>query len=211
MANALVSKRLQYLKDSAHLLKPVSPAVSAYMMSQFYKLSFDNEIEVSNTQQRGVCAACGNIFIPGWTGDISRSVRDDSRRLRQAGNHDKDSSKPIGHQVEGTIAHEAAIVFACHMCNQETRQVFERGSRIPVLSTHAQSHNATVEEGSSLSPKIPGKNISKSTIANTSSRRRAKARKQGGLRALLLQKQHPSPKDPADGFGLDLMDILKPE
>jgi hypothetical protein len=55
-----------------------------------------------------------------------------------------------------------------------------------------------------LAPRTPG-----SALANASSRKRAKFRKQGGLQALLAKSKEADTRGSAVGFGLDLLDLMK--
>ncbi|KAI9790876.1 MAG: hypothetical protein M1816_004637 [Peltula sp. TS41687] len=215
MATADTSKRLRYLDESAHLLNNASPAISAHLMSQFYKVGFDHEMDISDARRRAACGACGSLHIPGWTSSISTAGKDPSKAK---GSHasKKVTSSP---DKEQKSHREKKIIYACSTCGRETHQGLPRRLRIepkqPQVRTVESAASALQQVSRQRSLRPPegaGAVVSKSKTINDSSRRRAKARKQGGLRALLSQKQAQSSSgnNKSKDYGLDLMDILKP-
>lgn len=202
MATANTSQRLRYLNKSAHILNNASPAVSAQLMSQFYKVAFDNEIDISDAQKREACGGCGSLLIPGWTGSVSMAGKDSSKKRQYQA--PKTTPSPV---VEEKSQPDNEMIYACSTCGRETRQVVARRPKTQVQPSQSRIVNS---DGQLLDlPKGALGDVSKSKATNTSSRRRAKARKQGGLRALLSKKQAQTNSNQSKDFGLDLMDILK--
>jgi ribonuclease MRP protein subunit SNM1 len=193
MASPSVSVRLQYLNDSAHLLATTAPSTSAYLMSRCNSLMLDNEVEQTDSYRRQICGACGNIMILGWTG--TRHL--ESLRIGQR----KRDRIPTAQGSKAEVT--KAIVYKCELCDRRTR--------INMNTTIARSTKASVSQ--SLPKKLLNSTLIKTpspTSANASSRKRARARKHGGLQALLAKnKDSGAVGRPCSGFGLDLLDLMK--
>lgn len=197
MANNDLSSRLRYLKDSAQMMSSTSPATSAYLMSQVNQLMFDHEIEPSELHRRYACGACGSIMVPGWTSSLEKEVIQTKPRRRK--------SKAVYLRPEKDKAENntgiTSMLYRCNLCGKNTRHrqpnhsipAYRRGKKL-AQSVQLASPVATAEKQSSGS-------------ANTNSKKRARARKQGGLQALLAAKKENGTSN--TGFGLDLMDLMK--
>jgi len=210
-----IRARAKHLDESAHLLACASPAISRHLRSQLHTLATDYNLNLSDAQKREACGACGNIMTPGWTSrtylDIGRSKRSLKRNASRRSDTGNLWSKE---QTEEAAA--KAVCYECLICNRVTRQALpaprrasqKKQEQIPppskLVDTASRDPNAahiTAESG--LGPPL-------SSFSNASSRRRAKARKQSGLQALLAKKKEESLGGGfATGFGLDLMDLMK--
>ena len=189
MASPELPSRLRYLNDSAHLLASTAPEISKYLMSRRNALIFENNIEQSASQRREVCGACGAIMIIGWEG----TLQIESQRSRR----DKKGRR------NGNAATRAkAVVYTCESCGRETRHQLNdtpirhksvSSSSIALLASHQASLITSTANTATPS-------------ANSSSKKRAKARKQG-LEAILARQKATEAK--TSGFGLDLMDFMK--
>ncbi|KAH0541310.1 hypothetical protein FGG08_004234 [Glutinoglossum americanum] len=211
MAPDSVVPHLRYLNDAAHLLSIESPAVSAHLLSQYNKLTFEGELNPSDARKRSVCGACGNIMIPGWTCHVRRKGEESRRSLRgppTKGPKSESRGAAPGPALQ-TDKVEMKVEYECRLCGRTTRQILpkkpplKRPARLAALSSvpsRLMASPSTLTRNSDL-------DAAKPIPANASSKKRAKARKQGGLQALLAKKKEEG--EQVGDFGLDLMDLMK--
>jgi RNase P subunit RPR2 len=176
MASPELSARLRYLNESAHLLATTAPETSRYLMSRCNALIFDHQIEVDDKQKMASCGACGTLILPGWEG-ILESHCERSKGIKKG-------------KRQNRAVQSRSLVYECGTCGKKTQ---ERVEPPPPVKKNVV--------GASVS-KAP-KQLTVSTPAQSSSKKRAKARK-GGLVAILAQKKTV---DTSGGF--DLMDFMK--
>ncbi|KAI9744901.1 MAG: hypothetical protein M1818_001826 [Claussenomyces sp. TS43310] len=202
MAAPVLSARLKYLNESAHLLAMTSRNTSAYLMSQCNSLLFDSELEQPASHQRRVCGACGNIMILGHTATMvlqPAGARGPTRvqKQRKAEIKNKDCTR--------------SIIYRCAACARETRQSIDtpkpravrpRKNAALALGSHAALAKSELDPRGQIESPGP-------SSANANSKKRAKSRKQGGLQALLAKNREAAARRPSRGFGLDLMDLMK--
>ncbi|KAH8601323.1 hypothetical protein B0O99DRAFT_501592 [Bisporella sp. PMI_857] len=188
-----LSARFRYLHNSAHLLVITAPATSKHLMSRSNSLMFDSGIERSDSQRWTSCGACGVILINGWN---STAKIESQRAVQRAA---------ATHQPSRSKAKE--IVYECDSCNKITRinvQPAEARKRArPSYSALGPVKSST----QATQPPTKPEQTPSATPANSSSKKRAKARKLGGLEALLANKKAFEARQ--SGFGLDLMDFMK--
>lgn len=178
--------RLRYLNDSAHLLATVAPSTSRHLRSRCDALISEKELASSDAHRRNACGACGTIMILGWEGTMQTEPRPSRRRTAQ----------PDGQAVKQT----KALVYKCKTCYRKTRFPL---SDPPEATRHkVTSSNSRVMSTSELLTKPSPVSLA----AKSNSKKRAKARKRGGLEALLAAKETSRE---VSGFGLDLMDFMK--
>ena len=196
MASPELSARLRYLNGSAHLLVANAPATSRYLMSSCNALMFQHSIEPSESQRRKICGACGTIMILGSEGSLR--VESERHKRKRSG-----QNTPLPGSKSGA---NKAMVYKCGSCGRVTRFPLPKTtprSRLrsqPLgLSTGANITSASQTEASST-PITP-------LSTNASSKKRAKARKQSGLEAILAKKKASEAN--GSGFGLNLMDFMK--
>lgn len=209
MVDQSIKARARYLDESAHLLASTSPAISRHLRSQLHKVATDYNLSLSDAQKNGACGACGNLMIPGWT---SRTYLDNERPTR---NLKRKATK------QDDKAGLKAVCNECLICNRVTRLPLPAPIRAlskepanppcskitPTTSKNPIGTNIPAEPGAGP-PASPFNNAS--SFTNASSKRRAKARKQSGLQALLAKKKEESlGGGSSTGFGLDLMDFMK--
>ncbi len=188
MTSAELSARLCYLNDSAHLLATTAPATSRHLISRRNTMMFENELDPSEAQRRNACAACGTIIILGWEGTMQTNTQSPQRKKVQ----------PHHQRVKQT----RALIYNCETCGRKTRFPLNNTSqanrhRSTSLNSKSMSTSQSLAKPSSVSSVPDGK----PTV-----RKRTKARKRGGLEALLAAKK---PGSENSGFGLDLMDFIK--
>jgi RNase P subunit RPR2 len=184
MASRELSARLRYLNESAQLLATTAPTTSRFLMSRHNSLIFESGRDRSEAQKRDACGACGTIMIPGWESTIQlprKQIRKGKNKILQA--------------VKTKVA-----VYICEACGRETSYSLDN----PQISRHTPGPSKSNITQSSATPKA----VSAILSSTSSSRKRAKSRKQGSLEALLA-RQKPSDSRSSGGFGFDLMDFMK--
>jgi ribonuclease MRP protein subunit SNM1 len=201
MASPDLSARLRYLNGSAHLLATTAPATSKYLMSKCNSLMFDNNVEQSESHKRKACGACGTIMILGWDGKLKL----DSQRAQRG------KSTP-----RRTTDRARAMVYKCESCGRETRlNMSSSAPKHKALSLSNAQDSSSVTQASNTSllsgdptPPQAKSNIPSTPSGSSSSKKRTKARKQGGLEAILA-RQRATDSRRSSGFGLDLLDFMK--
>ncbi|PYH49702.1 ribonuclease P Rpr2/Rpp21/SNM1 subunit [Aspergillus saccharolyticus JOP 1030-1] len=186
--------RLEYLKRSASFLEAASPSTAAHLMS-IHNTIIRNEFKPLNQRQQDfACGACGCIRNPTST----RTVQVSRRKKKLAGS-----------------TGEGATVLICLRCRRRTVKPSKKESvRSTTPSTPAttvlnpsptQSSISTMSFSGQSAPAPADQNKGAKSAENASSKKRAKARKQGGLQALMASKQQSRPASSS----LDLFDFLQ--
>lgn len=186
-ASKELSMRLRFLNDSAHLLATTAPATSKYIMTRHHALMFDSRIELSESQKRDSCGACGTIMTLGWEATLEHNAR--------AGRKGKRKPKVEAARPPKTM------VYSCGSCSAKTR-ISSGATRAP------GRHGNSLARSSSTNPALLSTATASgptSTSSTSTSKKRAKSKK-GGLAALLAKHQA---SQSTSGFGLDLMDFMK--
>ncbi|KAI9821919.1 MAG: hypothetical protein M1827_002501 [Pycnora praestabilis] len=217
MASPAVTSRLGHLNNAAHSLAVNAPSISSYLFSQYNRFAFENELILPDARGQQICGACGNMMILGWTGHISMQTQTPLRQRKkpaktQRGAINKSESHPIVSKAE------RRMIYECSLCSRKTEHpIYRRSKQRPSESkrlyavTLASSQQASAMPASSMASPEPIPGAFKQGSNNASSKKRTKARKQGGLQAMLAKRKEEAAKNDTSGggFGLDLMDILK--
>jgi RNase P subunit RPR2 len=188
MSSPELSARLRYLNDSAHILATIAPSTSRQLRSQCNALMSENDVARSDAYRRDACGACGAIMLLGWEGTI---------------NTEQHSSRRRNAQVDGqALKQTKTLIYGCKTCHRKTH--FSLSKPSPATRNKRTSLTSKLLSASqSLTEPISGSLV---PVERSNSKKRAKARKRGGLEALLAaQKQSPG----TSGFELDLMDFMK--
>ncbi|CRL28211.1 unnamed protein product [Penicillium camemberti] len=167
---------------------PLGSSTSAHLLAVHTRLLHEESKSLSVLQKKDHCGACGSIRNAQW----SKVTKIKPKK-----------SKPLS----SGLASAGATVYKCLRCHQRT-VLPQRNSRKPVSKPSSRAATVTSTRGST--PVGVGVDVKGSTQASTdpkagdnqSSKKRAKARKQGGLQALLASKQRAQPS-------LDLLDFLQ--
>ncbi|KAL4943776.1 hypothetical protein BDV06DRAFT_129535 [Aspergillus oleicola] len=177
--------RLNFLKDSASSLASTSPSTAAYLMSAHNAIFHEDHKPLNKRLHDSFCGACGSSRKNEWT--KIASIR-------------KNTQKRVTSSLAKGLTPEGATVYKCLRCRRRT-----------VTQTRAPSRAAppTVPVSDSQQPTFTPDQVTATskTAGNASSKKRAKARKQGGLQALLANKQ--SQGDQSQSKSLDLFDFLQ--
>ncbi|KAF4637010.1 hypothetical protein G7Y89_g1079 [Cudoniella acicularis] len=187
MASVELSARLRYLSDSAHLLAATAPATSKHLMSRHNALLFENGLDPSEEQKRRTCGACGTILIIGWEGSMKIQHLQSRQKNGKNGKNDVPAK---------------AMVYTCDCCGRKTRQPITTSSqryKIPSRSSKSIISSTALHSTDTHSRST----VPTPESSNSSSKKRAKNRKHGGLSAILA-KQQSLQGATASGFGLDL-------
>jgi RNase P subunit RPR2 len=188
MSSAELSARLRYLNDAAHLQATAAPSTSRHLRSRCNALMAENELSLAETHRREACGACGTLTILGLRATMRSETQPARRRRARPGS-------PATQQTK-------SLLYECNTCSRKTR--FPLSNPLP-----ATRHKTTsVNSRSILTSQPLTKLVSGSSVSETrsSSKKRTKARKRGGLKALLAAKNSVHR---VSGFGLDLMDFMK--
>jgi hypothetical protein len=173
--------RLTFLKDSASSLSSSSPSTAAYLMSVHNSI-FHEELKPLNQRLHDTfCGACGSHRNKEWT--KTATIRKKSRK-----------------QASSTATPNGAAIYKCLRCHRRTVTPTRTPSRVPPSVT-VDSQPLTTNTATTLSSQVSASK----TVNNASSKKRAKARKQGGLQALLAAKQSRNESTQS----LDLFDFLQ--
>lgn len=191
------SSQLRFLEDAANLLGRSSPSTTAHLLMAHTHILHDEFKSLNSHQTKHHCAGCGSLR----TRKLSKHVGVKPKKISKASNRD------------------CATVYKCGSCNQ--RAVVPRkksGSRVPSkassrVTTNKAIASALPESSSTASSTpvissqqdpaaVPAVVAPEKSADNSNSKKRAKARKQGGLQALLASKKSSQPS-------LDLLDFLQ--
>ncbi|KAL2044300.1 hypothetical protein N7G274_003005 [Stereocaulon virgatum] len=199
MADAATAAKLRFLNASAHRYVTIAPATSAHLMLRRNSEVADSGIALKEDERSRACKACGSVLVPGRTS--RRRIVSEGVYLRKA--HSKK------HHGRNKVEKRSKFVRTdCLVCHRFEKKPLERS---PVSHSQKGSRSkaqpmplALAKAGVSnqASPRSP-----KPATTNASSKQRAKARKHGGLQAMLEKSKASS--TPSPGFGLGLMDLMK--
>ena len=159
-------------------------------MSTYKSLLSECHLEPTESHRRETCGACGTIMIPGLA-----AVMVSQRRLKRRGKGKND------------VPPDKSIVFQCNCCKKKTRHELPTSlPRHKPRKTTTANLNSVPFPSVSTTSKPPSIPVASDNL-NISSKKRAKARKQSGLQALLAKQK--ASQGSSSGFGLDLSDFMK--
>lgn len=171
--------RLNFLKESATSLASLSPSTAAHLMAVHHHI-FHQECRPLNPRlQENYCGACGSPRKPEWT-----------------------KTRKIHPKPATTETKTGATVYTCLRCHSRTVKPGPPPTRVTKVTKVTANSSASASPVDS--PGLPQPDDRK-TVDNASSKKRAKARKQGGLQALMASKQ----KTQSNTASLDLFDFLQ--
>ena len=189
------SSRLTFLKDSAHSLHSQSPSTAAHLLAVHNQILHDQFKPLNQRQKDEFCGACGSIRN-------SQSAR--SFHIQKKG---------IIRPSSKEVSDRCATGYKCLRCGRRTVKPSRKApiglntpkttaeiDSIPASQPSSPTSEASAPPQSGLQDAEQGK--PGKTAENASSKKRAKVRKHGGLKALLASKQQSQPS-------LDLFDFLQ--
>lgn len=199
--------RLKFLQSSANLLGTSGVSTAGHLMTQHNRLIHADSKPLKPRQHESWCGACGTPRDSAYT-KISKTKR-------------RVTSRKNGSESRGAL--EEAVVYHCLRCHKQSirrvqsnvRQQREQSSisvdtQPKAVSTNQRLSTPSTTPGSSTSVAADMSSASataKPASDNANSKKRAKARKQGGLQALMASKQRSQASN--SGSSLDLLDFLQ--
>ncbi|RAH57640.1 cullin binding protein CanA [Aspergillus piperis CBS 112811] len=191
--------RLEFLKGSASALNALSPSTAAYLMTIHNGILRDEFKPLNQRLQETSCGACGSVRSPQWTKNIV--IQKKSGKQSNAGRASKASS-------------DGATILKCLRCRRRTIKPVRKDAARPALPpkvTSTATSTPDIQSSATTTPQsepaIESADSSRVNKAadNANSKKRAKARKQGGLQALMASKQQSR----SNSSSLDLFDFLQ--
>ena len=199
MADTAKTVTLKFLDASARSLATTAPPTSAHLMLERSVAADGDDKVPGDGKADSICKACGAFLLPGWT---SRKNIFHERPFKPSSLRPRSRKRA---KYDKTRARESYLKIDCLHCGrfEKTPLQYRRSSRR--FGTQQESQVA----GSTGTTEIESaaRQSQKATTTNTGSKQRAKARKQGGLQALLEKSRTTT--NPSSGFGLDLLDMMK--
>lgn len=188
------ASQLNFLRDSASSLSSLSPSTAAHLLSVHNRIVHNDLRPLNQRQQEFSCSSCGTIRKP----ETSRKFQVKKKKSKRA-----------------SSSSDGATIYKCLCCRRRAvkpnRKELVR-TKLPSRTTSPAPEASTATTGPSTEKTVSQKpnpepvEASKAkTAENANSKKRAKARKQGGLQALLASKQQSQPATSS----LDLFDFLQ--
>lgn len=180
--------RLNFLKESAGALSGLSPSTAAYLMNTHHYILHDDSRPVNPRQLETSCGGCGTIRCP----ENTRTIHVGQRKGKRAG-----TKGPMG---------DGATVSQCLRCHRRTVKASTRAEAMRCSAPPKLSSTTplAVTRPSTSTTVAAGTESGSKAADNVNSKKRAKARKQGGLQALMASKKQSN-----SGSSLDLFDFLQ--
>jgi RNase P subunit RPR2 len=183
--------RSTFLQDAAKSMAMDSPSTSSYLASESVQLELakrpQNEA-LPDHQRQSFCTACGNVFIPGWNCSVTGAER-----------------STASNQPEEKSFQRGTIVYHCQACHRRTS--FRLSPSPKTTNSTGQGKDARRSPIVGIEIKRQGFANSTSALTKTSSKKRAKARKEKASLQSMLDK---SKKDTRISPQLNLMDLMMP-
>lgn len=188
--------RIQFLDTAARYFHGIVPETSAHLMHQRNVVAEELGESLKKAQTKDICEACGMILVPGSSSKISAAVQLGKKKRKSAS------------EIEITQQRWKTECLTCHRTNVSPLEHLQ-GKDVGNMATPVRIADPSpmVASKTGLASKSLGEDTQKSASANASSRKRAKARKQGSLQALLEKSRGADSM--SGGLGLDLMDLMK--
>lgn len=208
MVNEAAEAKVRFLEASARHYASSAPETSAHLMAQRNIAAAESGVSLNKTQSSGSCKACGSTFIPGWTSRTSITTKGGKVKRAKVGSKKKlrtnASDLPKYLKVDCLICYryEERLLQGSRDKSKNPLHVSPKEARI--RSEAQQSSSRTHDSSVAFTRQVQA---SEPLATNTSSKKRAKARKQGGLQAMLEKSKAST--GPSSGFGLDLLDLMK--
>ena len=189
---------MKFLDASACHYSGIAPATSAHLTLQRNYEAADNSLPLQ-VEGSSVCSACGTIMIPGRTSRTSIVHAKATKTKVRTKKHGKDD------RAGTPIKFVRVDCLTCHRYEKKPLQ----GSSGTNIKKPSMLRTRTVPSVSGFADKEPSDmpQSARVSTASASSKQRAKARKHGGLQAM-LEKTKASVNS-SQGFGLDLLDLMK--
>lgn len=203
--NEAAEAKMRFLDASARHYASSAPETSAHLMAQRNMEAAESGISLNKTQSSGSCKACGSILVPGWTSWTSIITKDGKVKQLKVG-----SKKMARSNLPKYLRVDCLI---CYRYEERPLQGLKPTSKHPLKIPHKEAsigselRQPCSQTADSSAASTSHMQVSEPLATNASSKKRAKARKQGGLQAMLEKSKAST--GPSAGFGLDLLDLMK--
>ena len=199
-----VDTRLRFLTSAALLYAPSVAATSAHLMLQGVQVADENGRPFDIEGSKDVfCRVCGTISSGAET-SLASEKRGQSLDAVQTESTKKATASPLDFEPRCS---------ACHHFLRQPVAAKKTGSgpgswkQQSLARAGKSDHSLDVFDNVNAKTLKPSKVVHANVSANASSKQRAKARKQGGLQAMVDQSRKRL--EPDASSGLDLMDFMK--
>ena len=191
MAPDSAAARLRYLDHASQCLLTSSPAISAHLETVRQEVAEEKGNSTSSEPFIRSCTACGNILVPGWS---CKSIRETLPKRTRKDRIAKEKNPGV-----------KVLKWQCSKCDAVTAIEAAKAGR-QRIATVPSSRTASLAQKETP---IPTSTKPSEATSNTSkaSKKRAKGKK-SSLQTMLANHNKLSANRP-EGFGLDLMDLMK--
>jgi hypothetical protein len=192
-SSPMADARLEFLNASARHYAITAPATAAYLMLQHAQVAEETGLPYRKDHPPDTCRACGTIEIVDETADNSASESEIAKQRLKA---------PVTLPSAKLMASPSEInIFEikCAACHRITRK--------PAARLGAAGRNGPrKQQATTAAPPQSGASTSED-ISKKGTRQRPKAKKRGGLQAMVERSRIS--RDTGLASGLDLMDLMK--
>lgn len=185
------TSQLNFLRDSASSLSSLSPSTAAHLLAGHNHILHNDFKLLNQRHQEYCCGACGTIRSP----ETSKTIHIKKKKSKRTG-----------------VSTGGATIYKCLRCHRRTVKPVRKEpvrSKVPpkptTMTVEAPVSTAEPSTDKTVSEQSASSEPASKTAENASSKKRAKARKQGGLQALLASKQQSQ----SASSSLDLFDFLQ--
>lgn len=205
MTDTSTKARLNFLATSAYFYSTTAPSTSAHLMQERNHIALNHNITLKQTDPQRACKACGTIQI---TGQNSKTTILSSQPPKNP--HPKSTKDTTPTNPEK----KKQVISQCLVCRRLTNLTPKYLSNPSVhhnkKDTQSQARSSLITQ--SLRSEVRGKEVPVQQgqprgSENSNSKKRAKARKQSGLQAMLDKSKMSQIRSLEPG--LDLMDFMK--
>ncbi|KAL8741884.1 MAG: hypothetical protein Q9190_005563 [Brigantiaea leucoxantha] len=199
MTNTAIDARSKFLNATANLYAVRAPGTSAHLMQEYFSVAESHNRPLKPNHIENVCKTCGTISIPGRNSRFSIVATQSTFRKRQG--------KASGENAKTATPRQKLMQTECLACHRVTSVPLQPSKRNALDESESRMATNTKNAGFETS-KAPTVTRSEKTVStNLASKRRAKTRKQGGLRAMLEKSRDSEQKQ--SGLGMDLFDLMR--
>ena len=193
--NTGMDAKIKFLDRAAETYALKAPSVSAHIMLERAATAEKLDTIESKKHRKDVCRACGTLLIPALTSSVSMSSGRNSRIVSSL-------SKRKGHSK--SMQSEKTLETHCLACHRFSKVAIRPSKRQGLGEQDHFASDSKVQSsaGIGMENELP----TTPKPMNVSSKR-TKARKKGGLQALVQRTKESNQTN--NSFGLDLMDFMK--
>ncbi len=188
----MADARLQFLNASAHHYAITAPATAAHLMLQHAQVAEDIGLQYRKDRPSDTCRACGTITVA----DL---IAENSMTEMEVAEWQAKASLAPPSTLEALPLGVSILETKCAACHRITRKPASRlGAAGRNGPRKQQAITAAIPQPDALTSEGP---------PNKGPRQRPKARKRGGLQAIVERSR--TSRDTILASGLDLMDLMK--